>query len=455
MSEQNEKVEAIIGEDTSIVQDNLSEENRDHHRHHGHRHHHHGHRHHHRSHKSKTTNNKNNKFLKFLKKNRSIIINIIACLISAILLILLAAKSDDSKAGTTDDNVTNITHSSVGVEASVYLEDVKLVNDAIITYISKDNNKSAHDLYGMYNGYNTDLNCGLPLRFSYRVTSLPSNVSVDYALLEISMDSAFKNTQQYELDTDSAGIDIYHLKTGTKYYYSLNLTLSNKKVVTTSGEFNTFNSPRILSIDGIANVRDIGGWQTTNGKVIAQGLLYRGSELDGAVHSEYKLTETGKKDMLATLGVKFDMDLRSETENKTGVNALGSNVEHKYYPILAYNGIFEKDRSDIIRDVFADLADESNYPIYMHCTYGSDRTGTVCYLLEALLGVTEDDLGRDYELSAFTESYVNTQEFTAFRARIESLEGNTTQEKVENYLLSIGVTAEQISNIRNIFLTDK
>ena len=130
-------------------------------------------------------------------------------------------------------------------------------------------------------------------------------------------------------------------------------------------------------------------------------------------------------------------------------------MEHKYYPILAYNGIFEKDRSDIIRGVFTDLADESNYPIYMHCTYGIDRTGTVCYLLEALLGVTEDDLGRDYELSAFTESYVNTQEFTAFRARIESFEGNTTQEKVENYLLSIGVTAEQISNIRYIFLTDK
>lgn len=44
---------------------------------------------------------------------------------------------------------------------------------------------------------------------------------------------------------------------------------------------------------------------------------------------------------------------------------------------------------------------------------------------------------------------------TKYFKNISILYGNTTQEKVENYLLSIGVTAEQISNIRNIFLTDK
>jgi hypothetical protein len=35
---------------------------------------------------------------------------------------------------------------------------------------------------------------------------------------------------------------------------------------------------------------------------------------------------------------------------------------------------------------------------------------------------------------------------------IEDIEGDSTKEKVENYLLSIGVTAEEIESIRNIFL---
>ena len=88
----------------------------------------------------------------------------------------------------------------------------------------------------------------------------------------------------------------------------------------------------------------------------------------------------------------------------------------------------------------------------MHCTYGVDRTGTVCYLLEALLGVSDEDLKREYELSAFTSSYVNSEEFASFRTRISMLEGNNTCEKVEGYLLSIGVTAEEITSIRSIFL---
>ena len=35
---------------------------------------------------------------------------------------------------------------------------------------------------------------------------------------------------------------------------------------------------------------------------------------------------------------------------------------------------------------------DASYPIYMHCTYGMDRTGTMCYLLGALLGMSEEDI---------------------------------------------------------------
>jgi len=43
----------------------------------------------------------------------------------------------------------------------------------------------------------------------------------------------------------------------------------------------------------------------------------------------------------------------------------------------------------------------SGNPVYFHCTYGADRTGTVAYLLEALLGVPYENRAEDFELSTF------------------------------------------------------
>ena len=39
--------------------------------------------------------------------------------------------------------------------------------------------------------------------------------------------------------------------------------------------------------------------------------------------------------------------------------------------------------------------------LYFHCRIGTDRTGTVAYVLEGLLGVPEEDRVEDYELSFF------------------------------------------------------
>jgi len=39
--------------------------------------------------------------------------------------------------------------------------------------------------------------------------------------------------------------------------------------------------------------------------------------------------------------------------------------------------------------------------IFFHCTIGTDRTGTMAYFLEGLLGVSEEDRLRDYEMTYF------------------------------------------------------
>lgn len=49
-----------------------------------------------------------------------------------------------------------------------------------------------------------------------------------------------------------------------------------------------------------------------------------------------------------------------------------------------------------IRDVFLVLAKEENYPVFLHCTQGKDRTGLVILLVLMLCGVDHDAIAEDY-----------------------------------------------------------
>ena len=39
--------------------------------------------------------------------------------------------------------------------------------------------------------------------------------------------------------------------------------------------------------------------------------------------------------------------------------------------------------------------------LLLHCSIGTDRTGVICFLINALLGVSEEDLYKDYLFSMF------------------------------------------------------
>ena len=117
--------------------------------------------------------------------------------------------------------------------------------------------------------------------------------------------------------------------------------------------------------------------------------------------------------------------------------------------MVMYNGIFTDDGKEKIRNVFADLADPDIYPVYLHCTYGNDRTGTVCYLLEALLGVSRGDCLKEYGLSNLALHNIMLVE-----QGLDSYAGETLKEKTEAYLMSCGISQAQIESIRTIFLGD-
>ncbi|MBR5279835.1 MAG: tyrosine-protein phosphatase [Clostridia bacterium] len=112
--------------------------------------------------------------------------------------------------------------------------------------------------------------------------------------------------------------------------------------------------------------------------------------------------------------------------------------------------------------VFANL---DNYPIYFHCAMGRDRTGTLAFVIEALLGASETDLRMDFELSALSvkgcAGYAVINGYGDQRnainnlyAYIKTFQGADLAEKTENYLLGIGITAKEIQTIRNLMLEE-
>lgn len=54
---------------------------------------------------------------------------------------------------------------------------------------------------------------------------------------------------------------------------------------------------------------------------------------------------------------------------------------------------------DVVANLLRVFANKDNYPILMHCIHGKDRTGILAFLLEAICGVSLEDIKNDYALS--------------------------------------------------------
>ena len=410
---------------------------------HGDRHHSHHHRSHHSSHSSRHHRRKRRSKKKKFKINTKFgwTIATVFCLLITVLILAIFNM---------DDRKNNLSERSDGDQSSDILtvevlnSEGLLVKNAVIKYLAIDLLNPANENVIPHSFSNGEGRVDEQIPVSLKLSVKEGNVA-SYRI-ELATNAEFENATVSYLEAASGTYNFKHLRTNTTYYYRVS-AYTSKKTETVTGSFKTTDTPRILSIDGLSNVRDIGNWRTDSGKRIKQGLLIRGTEMDGAVESGYRLTNAGLIDMLQVFGIKTDMDLRPDSSIKK--DALGAEVEHKYYDMVQYENIFTDEGKERVRTVFADLANVDNYPIYMHCTYGCDRTGTVCYLLEALLGVSRGDCLRDYGLSN-----MNIANIQAVENGLKAYKGDTLKEQVESYLLSCGVNEYQIDTIRNIFLED-
>ncbi|GEM_PF-1211646 len=168
------------------------------------------------------------------------------------------------------------------------------------------------------------------------------------------------------------------------------------------------------------------------------------------------LNDEGKDYLLNVLKLKSEIDLRGDTECAlmTG-SPLGDSVTWFHYSSSAYAGIQSKSGRKAFTQVFKVFLDEKNYPIDFHCIAGQDRTGAVAFIINALLGVEEEELYLDWECTGFWNSHIGFRHEELFDKLVESFQkypGDTIHEKVENYVLSLGFTQDNIQHLRDIML---
>ncbi|MBE6684637.1 MAG: hypothetical protein E7592_03170 [Ruminococcaceae bacterium] len=283
--------------------------------------------------------------------------------------------------------------------------------------------------------------------------------NITHYTVEYATQSDFSDAISVRVDSPDTSLDLYNLYKSTTYHVRVTSYSGDEEIAQSESSFTTTSlGPRVMNIDGIYNVRDLGGYKTSSGETTLQGLLYRGGSLLPADVYESNLTESGKAYMSEVMGIRTEIDFRTPAE---AGNDGGSPIPDADLFYVTLGGYADSMRNwkNAYRDLFSILSNESNYPIYMHCTGGADRTGTVSFILNALLGVSELELIQDYEFTSFSIYHLRSTKdgaykdyFSEFMSTLNSFEGDTLSQKTESFLLSAGVSQLEIDNFKAIML---
>ncbi len=279
------------------------------------------------------------------------------------------------------------------------------------------------------------------------------NVGADNYIVRLSLSANLNNYAEYQ--TKNKHLTVSELLVAKTYYWQVTAVIGDEEINSDVYSFKTEQTPRTISIDGVTNTRDIGGYVTNDGtKRVKQGMIYRGANADG-------ITEQGKQKAINVYGINTDFDLRRPTDSEwVGVKSpIGNSVNYINIKGVHYETgdeyfASETNKTALVNEIKV-FANQDNYPIFVHCSAGRDRTGTISYLINALLGVGEIDLYKDFELTFFSDGWDPTKYIGLIKdlnALINGYNGGSFKEKTENFLLSRGVTEADINSIRQIML---
>ena len=250
---------------------------------------------------------------------------------------------------------------------------------------------------------------------------------------------------------------------------------------------------RCLPVEGVTNLRDLGGYAAADGRRVRWGTVYRSANLG-------RVTADGLA-ALRRLGIRLVCDFRTEPESTKLPNLFPDTPEVSYLRLPIQHGdheptaVFDRIRNGDYRwiseqfmlegyieaidrypHVWArfvrELARARNRPALFHCTGGKDRTGAAAALTLLALGVPEETVIADFGLSDACNVEVRRRVyeqlrslnvdvptvepyFTAPESRLRALLEylRRTYGSAEDYLVhTAGVEPEVIEALRNDLL---
>ncbi|MDF7638157.1 tyrosine-protein phosphatase [Lactobacillus sp. ESL0791] len=190
---------------------------------------------------------------------------------------------------------------------------------------------------------------------------------------------------------------------------------------------------KLTGVNHGRNFRELGGYQTTDGKTIKKHKLLRTGNLAELTKDELAY--------LSQYGVKYIVDFRSKDEVDAQPDPIPEGADYEYDPVfsddltdssksmseiirqanqdeefgfqhmlLAYEDmITSKVANEAYRKFFALLLanKEPEQSVLFHCTAGKDRTGFGAILILSALGVPFETIKNDYLLTnVITKDYV-------------------------------------------------
>ena len=267
--------------------------------------------------------------------------------------------------------------------------------------------------------------------------------------------------------THKTSLEIDNLEIACDYKWRVKGVAADGAQLRAEGTFRTEDiAPRLIHLSRVHNMRDFGGRVGLGGRRVRQGIVYRSAGLNanarkskskgGMVPGAVTLTDKSRAYAKGVLGIRTDLDLRSDREcfGMTG-SPLGPEVKWIKISSSAYSGMGKDSGKEAFAKVFRVFLDEKNYPIDFHCIAGADRTGSLAFILGALLGVDEDELWRDWEVTAFQKEKIDFGHRTRFSRLVkvfDAFPGASIHEKVAAYVKSLGFTDADIEKFRAIML---
>jgi protein-tyrosine phosphatase len=183
-----------------------------------------------------------------------------------------------------------------------------------------------------------------------------------------------------------------------------------------------------IAIASVPNLRDLGGWPTRGGGRVRSRVLYRSTELN-KLQGEDEV-------VFARLGIRSIYDLRTEEERDQQPDRIPTGTEYVVCDVLKDSpNTAPAELLKVISDpkaaeemlgggkavalfeigyrqsvslssalaaysrLFSDLSHEEHRPALFHCTTGKDRTGWAAACMLMLLGVSDEDVMREYLLT--------------------------------------------------------